>query len=226
MSVDPVTANGSTGANFNRYWYANNNPYRFTDPDGRESCAMGRERICRFGVAKSNGPKVKSVGPQGSTESNSGHLDSGMTRHSKQAWPAGSKQEVNTKDKPGEGDGRYGTCRGSGCSRKHQGIDANGDTQTKIYSFRDGKVIRADDRDGKGYGKQVVIEHADGITTKYAHLSSYSVGVGDQVGQSQQIGIMGRSGNTPSQGDTHLHFEVRGPAGAQDPVNYFPELKP
>lgn len=36
LSVDPVTANSNTGANFNRYWYANNNPYRFTDPDGRE----------------------------------------------------------------------------------------------------------------------------------------------------------------------------------------------
>jgi len=35
LSVDPVTANSSTGANFNRYWYAANNPYKFTDPDGR-----------------------------------------------------------------------------------------------------------------------------------------------------------------------------------------------
>lgn len=35
LSVDPVTASSGTGANFNRYWYANNNPYRFTDPDGR-----------------------------------------------------------------------------------------------------------------------------------------------------------------------------------------------
>ncbi len=35
LSVDPVTADGSTGSNFNRYWYANNNPYKFTDPDGR-----------------------------------------------------------------------------------------------------------------------------------------------------------------------------------------------
>jgi uncharacterized protein RhaS with RHS repeats len=37
LSVDPVTAYSSPGANFNRYWYANNNPYRFTDPDGRQS---------------------------------------------------------------------------------------------------------------------------------------------------------------------------------------------
>jgi RHS repeat-associated protein len=36
LSVDPVTADGATGGNFNRYWYANNNPYRFTDPDGRK----------------------------------------------------------------------------------------------------------------------------------------------------------------------------------------------
>ncbi|HEY4581907.1 MAG TPA: RHS repeat-associated core domain-containing protein [Lysobacter sp.] len=35
LSVDPVTADGNTGDNFNRYWYANNNPYKFTDPDGR-----------------------------------------------------------------------------------------------------------------------------------------------------------------------------------------------
>ncbi|MFC3654566.1 RHS repeat-associated core domain-containing protein [Xanthomonas hyacinthi] len=37
LSVDPVAANPSTGASFNRYNYANNNPYRFTDPDGRQS---------------------------------------------------------------------------------------------------------------------------------------------------------------------------------------------
>jgi RHS repeat-associated protein len=35
LSVDPVSANRYRGSNFNRYWYANNNPYRFTDPDGR-----------------------------------------------------------------------------------------------------------------------------------------------------------------------------------------------
>lgn len=42
LSVDPVTANSGTGANFNRYWYANNNPYKFIDPDGRLGCAASR----------------------------------------------------------------------------------------------------------------------------------------------------------------------------------------
>ncbi|WOP57600.1 RHS repeat-associated core domain-containing protein [Xanthomonas euvesicatoria] len=39
LSVDPVAADSVLAANFNRYWYANNNPYKFTDPDGRQSAA-------------------------------------------------------------------------------------------------------------------------------------------------------------------------------------------
>ncbi|MDR6840430.1 RHS repeat domain-containing protein [Pseudoxanthomonas sacheonensis] len=45
LSVDPVTANSNTGANFNRYWYANNNPYKFVDPDGRCARELG-SMIC------------------------------------------------------------------------------------------------------------------------------------------------------------------------------------
>jgi RHS repeat-associated protein len=36
LSLDPVTVDGNTGSNFNRYWYGHNNPYKFTDPDGRQ----------------------------------------------------------------------------------------------------------------------------------------------------------------------------------------------
>ncbi|GAA0756996.1 hypothetical protein GCM10009107_36140 [Ideonella azotifigens] len=39
LTADPEPVNTKDGSNFNRYWYANNNPYRFTDPDGRLSCA-------------------------------------------------------------------------------------------------------------------------------------------------------------------------------------------
>jgi RHS repeat-associated protein len=51
LSRDPVTANTKTGANFNAYWYANNNPYKFTDPDGRRAC--GKDWDCR--VTQHNG---------------------------------------------------------------------------------------------------------------------------------------------------------------------------
>jgi len=49
LSVDPIEANGLTGANFNRYKYALNNPYKFTDPDGRcesiSTCQMMRDDL-------------------------------------------------------------------------------------------------------------------------------------------------------------------------------------
>jgi len=46
LSRDPVTANANTGANFNAYWYANNNPYRFKDPDGRSCTETDGVRSC------------------------------------------------------------------------------------------------------------------------------------------------------------------------------------
>jgi len=61
LSVDPVAANANNGQNFNRYWYANNNPYKFTDPDGRAvSCASGSCTMTAdtFNPAKSNGQTV------------------------------------------------------------------------------------------------------------------------------------------------------------------------
>ena len=46
LSNDPVTADSGTGSNFNRYWYAHSNPYKFTDPDGRYVCSDGGTGSC------------------------------------------------------------------------------------------------------------------------------------------------------------------------------------
>lgn len=51
LSVDPVTAYSNPAGAFNRYWYANNNPYRFTDPDGRYSCSRDGGQ-CKVADAK------------------------------------------------------------------------------------------------------------------------------------------------------------------------------
>ena len=53
LSVDPVTADPKTGAHFNRYWYAANNPYRFMDPDGRCEKATG-SHLCSNSSTKSS----------------------------------------------------------------------------------------------------------------------------------------------------------------------------
>ncbi|HCH0556767.1 TPA: hypothetical protein NKO30_006903 [Pseudomonas aeruginosa] len=46
LSVDPIAAYSNRGISFNRYWYANDNPYRFTDPDGRWVCSDGGRGSC------------------------------------------------------------------------------------------------------------------------------------------------------------------------------------
>lgn len=55
LSVDPVGVDPTGGGNFNRYEYANDNPYRYTDPDGRFKC--DNKQSCEVGTAISNGLK-------------------------------------------------------------------------------------------------------------------------------------------------------------------------
>jgi RHS repeat-associated protein len=56
LSVDPVTAT-SMGGNFNRYWYADNNPYRFTDPDGRNACGTSDDSTCKVQITIISRPR-------------------------------------------------------------------------------------------------------------------------------------------------------------------------
>lgn len=56
VSVDPVQANPNNGQNFNRYHYANNNPYRFTDPDGRDCVSTDKTTRCSVPVTGSRIP--------------------------------------------------------------------------------------------------------------------------------------------------------------------------
>lgn len=61
VSVDPVQANPNNGANFNRYSYGMNNPYRFTDPDGRDCVSNDKTTTCSVKVTGSNIPVKFSV---------------------------------------------------------------------------------------------------------------------------------------------------------------------
>ena len=92
----------------------------------------------------------------------------------------------------------------TGAYELHNGIDlVNGNPTTPIYASAAGEVVIAGSYP-EWYGNYVVIKHADGLYTGYAHQSQLRVSVGDTVNQGQQIGNMGTTG--PSTGP-HLHFQ-------------------
>ncbi|MFG2309445.1 peptidoglycan DD-metalloendopeptidase family protein [Streptomyces sp. NPDC048566] len=86
----------------------------------------------------------------------------------------------------------------------HTGTDFVVPTGTTIKSIAAGTVVSAGW--GGAYGNQVVIQHADGRYSQYAHMSSLSVSAGQSVTEGQQIGLSGATGNVTG---PHLHFEIR-----------------
>lgn len=99
--------------------------------------------------------------------------------------------------------------------RMHRGMDIDGDTGDPLYAAQAGTVTFT--RYYSGYGNLTLIRHADGITTAYAHQSSFGVSEGQTVGRGDYIGRMGATGNVTG---SHLHFETRTSSGAVNPRNY------
>ncbi|HEY3596165.1 MAG TPA: peptidoglycan DD-metalloendopeptidase family protein [Paraburkholderia sp.] len=94
----------------------------------------------------------------------------------------------------------------SGEERFHTGVDLTAPVGAPVFAAAAGTVEFVGTQ--SGYGRHVVISHADGYTTCYAHLSAFSAGLraGAQVAQGERVGFVGRSGVTTG---PHLHFEVR-----------------
>ena len=92
----------------------------------------------------------------------------------------------------------------TGAGAMHSGLDFKGPIGTPILAAADGKVTFAGNQ--SGYGKCIEITHANGLVTRYAHLSGYTVSLGQQVSRGIQIGRMGSTGRSTG---SHLHFEVR-----------------
>lgn len=92
---------------------------------------------------------------------------------------------------------------------KHSGQDFSVPSGTPVKSVHKGTVVKAGPwggGDGPAYGNAIVIKHASGTYTQYAHLSAVQVRPGQQVGAGQQIGLAGSTGNSTG---PHLHLEVR-----------------
>lgn len=97
----------------------------------------------------------------------------------------------------------------------HNGIDIANGTGTNIVASQNGKVTFVGWEGG--YGRLVIVRHANGMETAYAHLSRAVVSVGDSVTQGQVIAKMGSTGNSTG---SHLHFEIRKNGTPVNPTSY------
>jgi len=99
--------------------------------------------------------------------------------------------------------------------RMHEGIDITCDTGTSVRAAGAGTVIYAGWLGG--YGNLVVVDHGGGLSTAYAHNSSFAAAVGQSVAAGQVIAYSGSTGNSSG---PHVHFEVRVNGSAVDPLGY------
>ncbi|MGC0419410.1 transglycosylase family protein [Embleya sp. AB8] len=98
----------------------------------------------------------------------------------------------------------FGTSGSMWSSGSHTGQDFVVGTGTPVKAITSGTVVSAGN--GGAYGNEIVIKHADGKYSQYAHLSSIGVRAGATVSTGQQIGLSGATGNVTG---PHLHFEIR-----------------
>ena len=99
----------------------------------------------------------------------------------------------------------------------HDGIDIGAPPGTVVRAARDGNVIYSDTL--RGYGNVVIVQHAGGYATVYAHNEENLVDAGSKVRQGQPVAKVGRSGRTSG---PNLHFEIRKDNVARNPIYFLP----
>lgn len=103
--------------------------------------------------------------------------------------------------------------------RQHAGIDIGSPRAQRVVAAADGEVSFAQ-ATRTGFGNVVVLEHAGGFSTVYAHLAIILAREGESARQTQPIGGVGTTGNATG---PHLHFEVRHRGTPVDPLRYLPQ---
>ncbi len=100
-----------------------------------------------------------------------------------------------------------------GASRHHAGIDVGAPAGTPIVATGRASVTRAGA--AGGYGLMVILDHGNGLETRYAHMSRIAVAQGQEVEQGQVIGFVGSTGLSTG---PHLHYETRLDGRPVDPL--------
>ena len=104
----------------------------------------------------------------------------------------------------------------SGKYKMHEGVDMSAPQGTPIYAAKSGKVTRTAFQAG-GAGYYVTINHGDGFTSVYMHMTHYIVSAGQYVNAGQVIGYVGSTGGSTG---PHLHFGIAYNGSYVNPMNY------
>ncbi|MDI2145879.1 M23 family metallopeptidase [Pseudomonas sp. ITA] len=100
---------------------------------------------------------------------------------------------------------------------RHQGIDFVAQPGTPVYATAGGVVSKAAANSTGGYGRQVLVQHGLGFSSRYAHLSQVSIKLGEHVAKGTLLGLSGNSGRSTG---PHLHYEVLYRGKALNPINF------
>lgn len=152
-------------------------------------------------------PSVPISDPNGSNSGNSGNSNSGVTVGSSWLVPCSYKMissPFGFRESPTTGASRY-----------HQGVDLAANAGTPIVASRGGTVTIASYSNSAGY--YVTINHGDGFSSIYMHMTNYVVSSGQKVNQGQTIGYVGSTGISTG---NHLHFGIAQNGAYVNPCSY------
>lgn len=127
-------------------------------------------------------------------------------------WPAPDCKEVTSKF-------GYRWHPILNCERFHAGLDIGSQAGDVVIAAYSGIIAEA--QYSESYGNYVLINHGNGYSTIYAHMSSIAVEAGQPVSQGDTIGYVGSTGWSTA---PHLHFEIRYSDVRTDPATYFDDL--
>ena len=174
-----------------------------------ERQAIAKEKAAKEEAARQAAAKKAAANNTSSNSSSSSNQTvTNPYTGGKLGWPCPSSSRITSP---------YGYRVLFGVRDFHTGIDIGAGMGQNIVAAESGTVILANYGWNGGYGNYIIINHGNGITTRYAHASQLYVSAGQSVSKGQVIAAIGTTGNSTG---PHLHFEVRVNGAHTNPLNY------